>query len=278
LVDLSVREVLMVGQTSRSSFLSQALRCYETRDWLSLSNLANDTEIEMWSEEDESLSREDNQILNEMAARLREAHGKLLNNQRLSLSPQPATDLVRIVRDHFGRLSPRGQNAMRQRHRETRTSPRTTDQAASEHDELEALDARYARELVHMIPRAVAKASLLQRLEIEQIPYAAVQRYFTEAHRCYLLGLNTACVAVCRAILEAALKDKLGPQNSFDDLLDESEGILDAERLLWANRVRSAGNLALHNQDKFQGKYSDTGVEEILLNTRKIIEDLYSNR
>jgi len=160
--------------------------------------------------------------------------------------------------------------------RKVQSSP--TESRPSDNEELDALDARYAQELVDLISRVVAKASSLQELQIGRIPKPSVQRYFDEAHRAYFFGLNKACVTLCRAILEAALKEVLGANNRPYELLNlaEERGTLDDERLNAAQRVFSAGNSAVHHEHIFDRSYSDADVEAMLLDTRKILEDLYS--
>jgi len=80
--------------------------------------------------------------------------------------------------------------------------------------------------------------------DIQRIPKPSVQRYFDEAHRCYFFGLNRACITLCRAILEAALKELLGPNHRPHELLDlagepylNGEPLLDEERHQAARRI-----------------------------------------
>lgn len=111
-----------------------------------------------------------------------------------------------------------------------------------------------------------------------------LQTMFSEAHFNYLLGNRTAVSIMCRALLEEALKDKVpgnvtidGDKKTLDDRLEEAKakGWLDDERIACAREVVRAGNLAVHDSSKLS-RYSDLKIEEILINTRKILTDLYS--
>ena len=88
---------------------------------------------------------------------------------------------------------------------------------------------------------------------------------------------------LCRAILEAALKEKLGTNNLWQELIDKAgqprdDGtpLLDGERIEAAKKVYRAGNLAVHDEARFEIRYQDAAVEALLLDMRKILEDLYS--
>ena len=110
-----------------------------------------------------------------------------------------------------------------------------------------------------------------------------LQTMFSEAHFNYLLGNRTAVTIMCRAMLEEALKDKApgnvtidGDKKTLDDRLEEakSSGLLDDERTQCARDIVRMGNLAAHDTTKLL-KFGDSRIEEILLNTRKILADLY---
>ncbi len=262
--------------TQRFRFLSGCLRCFESGDSLELLNLANDFSMDTWDNKVAQLTEEDNQVWNDMVAELRDARGQELHDQRVSLGQRPSPDRVEIILKHRSRLSSEGRKVMDDALREVAASRESAPPPAD--DELAALDARYARELVNLIPEVVLKASTLQDLEIQRVPRPTVLRYFDEAHKCYFFGLNRACVTLCRAMLEAALKELLGSNNLPNELLDlaRERAILDGERVNAAQRVFSAGNSAVHREDFFNQRYSDSDVEDILLHTRKILEDLYS--
>jgi hypothetical protein len=110
-----------------------------------------------------------------------------------------------------------------------------------------------------------------------------LQTIFSEAHFNYLLGNRTAVTIMCRALLEEALKDKApgnvtvdGYTKTLDDRLEEAKlgGLLDDERIECARDVIRMGNLAVHDSSKFL-RCPDSRIEEVLINTRKILADLY---
>jgi hypothetical protein len=58
----------------------------------------------------------------------------------------------------------------------------------------------------------------------------------------------------------------------------ERLGILADDRPEWAERIRKAGNWAVHDLNRFRQEFPDDKFDEVLLNTRKILEDLYAAR
>jgi len=147
--------------------------------------------------------------------------------------------------------------------------------------QLDALDRYYSEEVVKKLDRIVARASALGRMGLEIAPNRRVQFLFEEAHRCYLYGFHLACAVFCRAILEGALKEVADPQSetkqSIHDMiaLALEKSILTADRPRCAREVSKAGNRAIHDPEMFDRDYSPERVEEILTNTRKVLEELY---
>jgi Domain of unknown function (DUF4145) len=133
------------------------------------------------------------------------------------------------------------------------------------------------------LPELLRRASHLLPLQINAdnaLP-SDVERYFSEAHQCYLYGFPVACAALCRAILEASLRMKL--RGKFPDLADRIEearaqGMLSQERRVWAYEVKDAGNNAIHQYERFAKGDLSNKVEECLLKTRAIVEELLVGR
>ena len=127
----------------------------------------------------------------------------------------------------------------------------------------------------------------LSRLDILSIALprrlSSLQTMFSEAHFNYLLGNRTAVAIMCRALLEEALKDKVpgnvtvdGDKKTMDDRLEEAKlgGLLDDERTECARNIVKMGNLATHDNAKLS-RHSDSEIEKVLIDARKILEDLY---
>jgi hypothetical protein len=150
-------------------------------------------------------------------------------------------------------------------------------------DEEDSLDRHYSNEVVDKLPEIVKRASRLSPLQNSLTTALAsdVERYFNEAHQCYLYGFPVACAVLCRAILEASLRMKV--PGKFPDLADRIEeahaqGMLSQERRVWAYEVKDAGNNAIHQYERFAKGDLSTNVEECLLKTRAIVEELLGVR
>jgi hypothetical protein len=90
------------------------------------------------------------------------------------------------------------------------------------------LDERFTRQMVTAVRGYVARTLALPRLRAARTPSQVTNSYVREATRSYILGLPQACVALCRAALEQALKEHLGYQESavficFQDLLAKAK-------------------------------------------------------
>jgi len=104
-----------------------------------------------------------------------------------------------------------------------------------------------------------------------------LQVMFSEAHFNYLLGNLGAVAIMCRALIEAALRDRVsGNFVTLHDRITEAQNrnILDHERTQCARDIATLGNQAAHGDSKFL-KCTDQRIEETLINTRKILEDFY---
>jgi hypothetical protein len=147
--------------------------------------------------------------------------------------------------------------------------------------QLDALDRYYSEEILGKLDKIVSRASALNRVGLEIVPNRRVQFLFEEAHRCYLYGFHLACAVFCRAILEGALKEVADPQSetnhSIHDMLVMAveKQLLTDVRPRCARDVAKAGNKAIHDPEMFNRDYSPEKVEEVLTNTRKVLEELY---
>lgn len=159
----------------------------------------------------------------------------------------------------------------------------------SESEVLDRLDAAFAEEVLGKLPKIVNRAALLDEINLDRVPDKSIRSYFDDAHRCYLYGFHVACAVLCRAIIESALaqiidpklaiKRNLNAQDSYiGKLVQEAKKrkILADDRPDWAIRIRDAGNDAIHNLSSFKKGWVGK-LDEIVLNTRKVLLDLYAS-
>ncbi len=156
-------------------------------------------------------------------------------------------------------------------------------QVLEENGDADSLDRYYSNEVVDKLPELLRRASRLSPLQVNTNNALAsdLERYFSEAHQCYLYGFPVACAVLCRAILEASLRMKL--RGKFPDLADRIEeahaqGMLSQERRVWAYEVKDAGNNAIHQYERFAKGDLSNKVEECLIKTRAIVEELLVGR
>lgn len=73
----------------------------------------------------------------------------------------------------------------------------------------------FAEELIGLIKPAARRAEKLKELVVNEASSEEADKYLSEACFSYYFGLYTACVVLCRSLVEEALERKLPP-----DLLD----------------------------------------------------------
>jgi hypothetical protein len=203
--------------------------------------------------------------------------------QRTSLSSPPTVDsLADEFRKLMDELSPQARDALGQAFvpiaAGQETVPETVPRAKGQ---LDALDRYYSEEILGKLDGIISRASALDRVGLEIVPNRRVQFLFEEAHRCYLYGFHLACAVFCRAILEGALKEVADPESDTNQSIHDMVALAVEKRLLTdvrprcAREVAKAGNRAIHDPEMFERDYSGEKVEEILINTRKVLGELY---
>jgi hypothetical protein len=204
--------------------------------------------------------------------------------QRTSLASPPAMDsLAAEFRKLMEELTPESREALGQA-----LGPIAAGQDSAVPEgvpaatgQLDALDRYYSEEILAKLDGIVSRASALDRMGLEIVPNRRVQFLFEEAHRCYLYGFHLACAVFCRAILEGALKEVADPQSETNGSIHDmiviavEKRLLTDDRLRCAREVAKAGNRAIHDPEMFDRDYSAEKVEELLINTRKVLEELY---
>jgi hypothetical protein len=151
--------------------------------------------------------------------------------------------------------------------------------------EEDSLDAALALEMVDMLDKSVSRVSTYKELEVKHAsPW--VQEYFAQAHRCYMFGLDVACAVLCRALLEAALVDLVDPtfsmrpgrnsrESHITNMIEATKGkTLNEARAKSAEKIRDAGNTAIHDLKTFREKYAPQ-LGRIVDDTRRLLVYLY---
>jgi hypothetical protein len=204
--------------------------------------------------------------------------------QRTSLASPPTVDsLADDFKKLMDELTPETREALGQAFVPIAAGedPPVPDAAPGATDQLDALDRYYAGEILEKLDGIILRASALDRMGLQTVPNKRVQFLFEEAHRCYLYGFHLACAVFCRAILEGALKEVADPQSETSQSIHDMVAMAVEKRLLvddrprCAREVAKAGNRAIHDPEMFDRDYSPEKVEEILINTRKVLEELY---
>ena len=138
----------------------------------------------------------------------------------------------------------------------------------------------YAFELLDILARIRAHSFVFASPPIKGIAPAAVVNLLREATRAYLFNLRRSCVSLCRALLEAALRQRVNPTELLNERFKSKKGELECLINVSARRgaltpklckqahaVRQAGNNALHGHEP-----SDETAWAVLVDTREIVE------
>jgi hypothetical protein len=142
------------------------------------------------------------------------------------------------------------------------------------------LEDTYFRDLMKQIPKMVQRTLQLTQIVTSRINSQATAVYLREATRTYLNGFCQASIALSRAAVEEALREKAKGMNlgieSYDlKLLIQAanrSGILDDAHLSLARHVQRSGNLVLHGKPG-----SDRDAWDVLCAARGVLLHLFSN-
>ena len=132
---------------------------------------------------------------------------------------------------------------------ETSGNKRTLGDAFADWKTTSYLDRHYSYELVARLPQIVDRASVLERVQHKEVANETVRRLFTEAHEVFLYGFDNACIALCRSLIEHALREKLRvprkEKRRLEFMIQEAEekGLLDNIESTSAEAVEAAGKL-----------------------------------
>ena len=136
----------------------------------------------------------------------------------------------------------------------------------------------FTRDLIDKVSGCVDRTLQLSRLQASSKASSITNGYLREAVRTYILGLPQASVALSRAALEQALKEKLALQLSgefikFQDLLKEARkwNILDGTMEMCARDVANAGDEVMHEKPTTLPR-----ALEVLDQLRALLRHVYS--
>jgi hypothetical protein len=139
------------------------------------------------------------------------------------------------------------------------------------------LDERFTRDVINEVSGYVRRTMQLSRLEGSIVPSKITNGYLKEAVRTYILGLPQASVALSRAALEQALKEKIGFQGTrtvvaMNDLLDEAEGaqVIDKTIRRMAREIATEADDVLHEKPTSLAK-----AYEVLILLRGVFQHVY---
>jgi hypothetical protein len=137
------------------------------------------------------------------------------------------------------------------------------------------LDDFLCRKLVSEIPKIVERVLKLEPIVTVEDPSDSVHVYFRQAMRCYALGIPLAAVALARACLEQALRERVPLASGLlklDDLITAAGRFkkLDPAQLQLASDVRRVGNEVMH-----RGECNDEKAFTTILRVRALVEALY---
>jgi hypothetical protein len=129
---------------------------------------------------------------------------------------------------------------------------------------------------VSRLEQVVERASALDPVQLK-VTSNSVKALFQAAHEVYLHGFDIACIALCRGLIDHALKDKLAVPPSerpaLRKLIDRAahaQLLAGRERAL-AEQVEQAGNKAMHDLSNLRRT-----AQEVLNCTRKVLNELYA--
>jgi len=148
--------------------------------------------------------------------------------------------------------------------------------APASRDSSEELDRYYSYQLVTRLEQIAERASALDPIQL-RVTSDAVKDLFQAAHEVYLYGFDVACIALCRSLIDHALKDRLSvpphERPALRSLIDRARrrNLLDESGHHSAEEVEEAGNKAMHNLSNLRKT-----ARVVLDCTRSVINKLYA--
>jgi len=143
-------------------------------------------------------------------------------------------------------------------------------------DTTEELDRYYSYQLVTRLEQIAERASALDPIHLK-VASDPVKNLLQAAHEVYLYGFDVACIALCRSLIDHALKDRLSvsphERPALRSLIDRARRaeLLDEPERHSAEEVEEAGNKAMHNLSNLRRT-----AGEVLACTRRVLNKLYA--
>jgi len=143
-------------------------------------------------------------------------------------------------------------------------------------DTTEELDRYYSYQLVTRLEQIAERASALDPIHLK-VASDPVKNLLQAAHEVYLYGFDVACIALCRSLIDHALKDRLSVPSherpALRSLIDRAwrAKLLGEPERHSAEEVEEAGNKAMHNLSNLRRT-----AGEVLACTRRVLNKLYA--
>jgi len=274
--------------SKRAEILRRVLAYINHDDWLEQEGFmvfGKDAFLQ-WSDPlpDEETDHKTDQALREFSTNSQVSRGKraLAKRIELGLLPEDSTirDAIRMLRQLEPSIDDRTLVKAALSVGKTVVEPPTS-------SELDLIDAALATNLMTVLDHCIREIASYSTMPI-RIPNSKVQRYFEEAHRCHLFGLDVGCAVLCRAILEAALSETIDPKglrkpkrttvggSHLLNMIEAATGkFLTDDQAKAAKDIKDAGDTAIHDLSHFRSKYQRR-MRELVDNTRSVLIALYS--
>lgn len=142
---------------------------------------------------------------------------------------------------------------------------------------MQQMDYQFSRDLLKQIPKYVERFLELDEFWGTRPPSRRVASLLREATRCYVFGFWQASIALSRAAIEEALRERVvkltnQPTHKLGQLIDMAQrvGLLDHDHIMMANAVKRFGDEVLHGTETWSGN-----AKEAVISARGVLEHLH---
>jgi hypothetical protein len=285
-----------MNHSRRAQILSEVLEYVDRGDWehhgdfLVFGNDAFETYVSQMSGERtvESLEHDETaKSLLELLSNQKVKEGEREIAKRVSLNGPPKDSSTAEIENWVSELPNEERKWIMEALQGYVSSPK---HYSPDNNPVDAIDAALASAALRNLDDTVGRLSTLDVIGPIDGGFGGLRgaEYFEEAHGCDFAGHRIATAVLCRAMLEAALIERIDPKGKFKQnlksgeshigrMIDEAAKLhIDDERKKAAIEIRDAGNDAIHNLCEFKKKYAPR-MRCIVDNLRKVLIDLYEN-